>query len=304
MLIVENHLGDTKFALEIAKKQNESLSAIATNPEHFDLILDFKSKEVEIYVNSLELEKALELSLKYSTMIDTFKEVWALMVIENDDGFERSRAYIKVKMIQFRIELLNNNTKIELNTIEDKLTNSYDVSRFENYKIMLLLKQNKPKIAVDYYINILKEKQELTLNYFDLFWFLKSINEAFLNNVTLNNSLINNLIQKQIEKFDFNKVGHPIDLILRELALFEFHQGDKSKALKNIRKSKSAFNLENSNIAIWLRILIDIHEDYFKGKLKDEAEYLKEIKNTSFYSTITKDTSLNIFKKIRHYSPY
>ncbi len=85
---------------------------------------------------------------------------------------------------------------------------------------------------------------------------------------------------------------------LNKVTLFKY------KALKNIRKSKSAFNLETSNIAIWLRILIDIHEDYFKGKLKDEAEYLKEIKNTSFYSTITKDTSLNIFKKIRHYSPY
>lgn len=304
MLIVENHLGNTNLALDIAKKQNESLIKIATNPENFDLVLNFKSIEVEIYVNDLDLKKALELSSKYSNTIETFKEVWALMVDENDDGFEHSRACIKAKMIQFRIELLNNSTKIEINSIEDKLTNSYDISRFENYKIMLLLKQNRPKIAVDYYVNTLKEKQELTLNYFDLFWFLKSVNEAFLNNVTLNNTLINNLVQKQIEKFDFNKVGHPIDLILRELALFEFHQGDKSKALKYIRKSKSAFNLENSNIAIWLMALIDMHEDYFKGKLKDEAEYLKEINETPFYKLIKEDTSLSLLKKIRYYSPY
>jgi len=304
ILIVENHLGNTNLALEIAKKQNESLTNIATNPENFDLVLNFKSIEVEIYVNDLDLKKALELSSKYSNTVETFKEVWALMVDGNDDNFERSRAYIKAKMIQFRIELFNNSTKIEINSIEDKLTNSYDISRFENYKIMLLLKQNRMKIAVDYYVNRLKEKQKLTLNYFDLFWFLKSINEAFLNNVIFNNTLINNLVQKQIEKFDFTKVGHPIDLILRELALFEFHQGDKSKALKYIRKSKSAFNLENSNIAIWLRILIDVHEDYFKGKLKDEAEYLKEINETSFCNMILNDTSLCLIKKVRFYSPY
>lgn len=304
MLIVENHLGNTNLALKIAQKQNESLGKIATNPENFDLALNFKSIEVEIYVNDLNFEKALELSSEYSNTIETFKEVWALMVDKNDDGFERSRGYIKSKMIQFRIELLNNNTKIEISTIENKLTNSYDISRFENYKIMLLLKQNRPKMAVDYYINALKEKKELTLNYFDLFWFLKSANEAFLNNDTLNNTLINNLVQKQIEKYDFNKVGHPIDLILRELALFEFNKGDKSQALRLIRKSKNAVRLENSNIAKWLMALSDMYEDYFKDKLKDEIEYFKEIKNTSFYKTVDNNTSLDLFKKARYYSPY
>lgn len=304
MLIVENHLGDTGFALIIADKQNGTLNKLATNPEYFDLILDFKSKEIEIYVNKLEFKQALALSLKYSNMIDTFKEVWGLMVNENDDGFEKSRAFIKSKMIQFRVELLNNHTDVNVGFIEDKLSNKYDISRLNNYKIMLLLKQNKAKDAVAYYINLLKNESELILNYFDLLWFLKSINQAYLNNATLNNSLINSLIKRQIEKFDFNKVGHPIDLILRELSLFEFNKGDKSQALKLIRKSKNAFNLEKSNIAIWLKLLIEIHEDYFRNKLKDEVEYLKDIKETSFYNLIIEDSSLSFFDKVRFYSPY
>jgi hypothetical protein len=260
MIIVENHLGNTHYALNIAEKQNKSLNKIATNPEHFDLVLNFKSNEVEIYVNDLHFEKALELSTNYLNTIDTFKEVWGLLVENQDDGFEKSRSFIKAQMIQFRVELLNNNLDTDLSVLSGKLSNKYDISRFENYKIMLLLKQNKPKLAVEYYIKLLKEDD--ILNYFDLFWFLKSINESLLKNILLNTNVLSNLIQNQLKNFDFEKVGHPIDLILRELALFEFNLGDKSKALKYIRKSRCAFNLKNSNIAIWLRTLIDIHEDY------------------------------------------
>lgn len=304
MLIVENHLGDTTFALEIAKKQNESLNHIATNPEHFDLVLDFKSKEVEIYVNCLEFEKALELSSKYSDTIETFKEVWGLMVDEHDDGFERSRANIKAKMIQFRIELLNSKDDLNLDSIKDKLTNKNDINRFENYKVMLFLKQNKPKLAIHYYVNLIKETNDLIFNYFDLLWFLKSVNEAFLSDTTFNDALVKSIVKEQIKDFDFNRVGHPIDLILRELALLEFNNGNKSKALKYIRKSRTAFNLENSNIAKWLKILIDIHEDYFRDSLKCEEEYFKEIKNSYFYKIVENDTSLTLLQKVRYYSPY
>ncbi len=304
MLIVENHLGNTTFALKIARKQNKSLSKIATNPENFDLVLDFKSKEVEIYVNDLEFKKAFELSSKYSNTIDTFKDVWGLMVDEHDDGFESSRANIKAKMIEFRIGLLNNHTDVNMNSIEDKLSDNYDISRFENYKIMLLLKQNNPKNAINYYVDLLKDDNKVFLNYFDLLWFLKSINEASLSDVNFNNLQINGMVENQIKDFNFNKVGHPIDLILRELALYEYNKGDKSKALKYIRKSKSAFNLENSNIAIWLRTLLDIHEDYIRNKLKPELEYFKEIRNSSFYKTLGNDTTLPFIRKIRYYSPY
>lgn len=304
MIIVENHLGNTYNALSIAEEQNKILNKIAVNPEHFDLVLNFKSNEVEIYVNDLNFEKALELSTNYLNTVDTFKEVWGLMVDNKDNGFDKSRSYIKAQMIQFRIELLNNKIDINLNSLGNKLSNKYDISRFENYKIMLLLKQNKSKLAVNKYIELLKEDEGVILNYFDLFWFLKSINESLLREITLNTALLNNLIQNQIKNFDFNKIGHPIDLILRELSLFEFNLGDKSKALKYIRKSRGAFNLENSNIAIWLRILIDIHEDYFKDKLKDESEYLNDISKSPFYKIIENESSLSLIEKVRYYSPY
>lgn len=305
ILIVENHLGDTAYALKIAKKQNEALSKLAINPDHFSLILNFKSIEVEIYVNSLELEKALELSTKYSNTIDTFKEVWGLMVEEEvEDGFDQSRASIKAKMIQLRAELLNSNTDIEIASLKDRLTHKSDISRFENYKVMWLLKQNKPREAMNHYRNIVDENPSYKFNLFDIFWFVKSVNEAILNKKSLPMGILNSIIQNQIENVDLNRIGHPMDLILRELSLFEFNKGNKSKALKYIRQSKNLFDLENSNIGIWLRILIDIHEDYFRDSVKDESEYFNEIIDTSFYKMIQKDTSLSFLKKVRYYSPY
>ena len=98
---------------------------------------------------------------------------------------------------------------------------------------------------------------------------------------------------------------HPFDLILRELAFFEFQTGDKSLALKYIRKSRNSFNLEKSNISIWLKVLIDIHEDFFKGNLKAEKEYFNLIPDNDLLGFITSDNTIKSFiKKIRYFSPY
>jgi hypothetical protein len=304
MIIVENHLGNTKDGFELVNNQHKVISKLATNPEYFDLILNFKSIEIELYINSLEFKKALELALAYSNTINTFKEVWGLMAEEGNDDFEKSRASIKAKMIQFRVELLNNNLDLKIDNLEDKLTNKSDISRFENYKIMLLLKQNHPKKAVEHYFKLLELDNNLVFNSFDLFWFLKAINELFIMKLEFNKLKIKNTIQNQLVNFDLNTVGHPIDLILRELALFEFNLGDKSQALKYIRKSKNAFNLENSNIAILLNIILEIYEDYFKGKLKDESEYFDKLIDTEFYKIFVMDKSTDLLKRVRHYSPY
>ena len=72
-----------------------------------------------------------------------------------------------------------------------------------------------------------------------------------------------------------------------------------------IRKSKNTFNLENSNISIWLKILIDIHEDFFKGNLKSEKDYLDLIPQNNLVERINENKNFNSFiKKIRYFSPY
>jgi hypothetical protein len=227
------------------------------------------------------------------------------MVEDNSKEFEKSRAFIKSQMIKFRLELLNNQIDIKLDFLNDKLSNKHDISRFGNYKMMLLLKQNKPKIALDYYLMLIKSDKNIQLNIFDLFWFLKTINETLFDSLSLNKIEIKNIIEEQISYIDLNSIGHPLDLILRELAFFYYQTGDKSSALKFIRKSKNSFNLEKSNISIWLKVLIDIHEDFFKGNLKSEKEYFDLIPNNYLKNITEKNKSIkSFFKKIRYFSPY
>ncbi len=314
MLIVSNHLGNTEKALEIAKKQNKVLSSLAMNPDFFQMVLDFQSIEIEIYVNALNFRKAFELATKYSTMINNYKEVWQLLVEQdNVDNFNTSRANIKAEMILHRCHVLylgvdnhsiDNNFREKLNAIEKLLSHKMDISRFNNYKIMLLLKEKKSKEAVGYYLNQYAKNSDLTLNIFDFLWFLRAVNDAYLAESNLKNNLIREMITLQLKHIDLNQKGHPIDLILRELALYEFNSNNKSLALRYIKRSKKTFDLEDSEIANWLKSLIDIHADYINGEIKDEKDYFRELQGNEFVELVYKDSSGSLIERIRYYSPY
>lgn len=314
ILIIVNHLGDTNSALEIIKKQENILSLLISNPDYFKVVLDYKIIEIEVYINLLDFQKSLELAQQYSNLISNYKEIWNLLLEEeNLSNFIYSRANIKSEMTLFRCYILNlgiQTEDIELNfmkkikKLETILTNKNDISRFKNYKIMLLLKQNKPQIAVNYFIKLF-EQNELLLNEFDFFWFLKSVNNAFLLQTSLDIDLINKIIKKYLSQLDINKVGHPFDLIYRELALYEFNLNNKSKALKYIKKSRNKFNLTDSNISYWLKSLLDIHEDYINGKDLNNIDYFGSIINNDFIDFIkTKQCDLSFLNKVRYFSPY
>jgi hypothetical protein len=315
MLIVENHLGDTTKALLLAEKQNEIISSLASNPEFFQMILDFKITEIEIYVNSLNPKKAFELSTKYYSMIGNYKEVWQLLV-EQDNivEFNSSRANIKAEMTLLRCNILYigvDNHSItynfieEFNYVEKLLINRMDISRFNNYKIMLLLKQKKSKEAVEYFIELYKKNNEVQFSIFDFLWFLRASNDALLSKQIINTGNIKTLVGIQILNIDLNQKGHPVDLILRELALYEFQVNNKSQALKYIKKSKNAFDLGDSNIAKWLKSVLDIHEDYINGKVDENKNYFIDIVNNKFVKFINnKDINLSLIDKVRYYSPY
>ncbi|MDQ5768063.1 hypothetical protein [Thiothrix subterranea] len=314
MLIVDNHLGNVDGALELAVKQHEYVSQLASNPEHFQMILDFKAIEIEIYINGLEFTKALNLAFEYSRMISNYKEVWQLLVDEESDNFESSRAHIKSTMILFRANILNmavNNYSIsdqvmkDINNLEAVLSNKLDISRYSNYKIMLLLKQKKSNVAVGFFEKIVDENPNVILNYFDFFWFLKAINDTLLTREQINFPKITKIINSQLSYIDLNTSGHPMDLILRELALFEFQSNNKSKALKYIRKSKNLFTLESSNVSKWLNALIDIHEDYFKGSVGCFHKYFKEIDaECDFIESVSINSIDSLLQKVRFYTPY
>lgn len=313
-LIIENHLGNTEKALEIAIKQNRVVSSLAMNPDFFTMVLDFQIIEIEIYVNNLNFKKAFELSSKYAIMINNYKEVWQLLVEKDElEEFNSSRSNIKSEMTLLRCNVLymginnhsmDNNFIEKINYIEDLLTNKMDISRFNNYRTMLLLKEKKAKEAVKYYTD-LYENNNFFLSIFDFLWFLKAVNDAILSNENLNMILIRKIVDSQTNIINLNKRGHPIDLILRELALYEFHVNNKSLALRYIKRSVKVFDIVDSNIAKWLKSLIEIHLDYIKnGKVDDTKNYFSEIKDNEFIEFIKSYKDIPLLERVRYYSPY
>ncbi len=314
MLIVDNHLGRTINALHLSKLQLKPLPSLALNPENFHMILDFKISEIEIYVNSLDFEKSYNLSQKYYALIESYKDVWQLMIDNGDiDLFDNSRASIKAEMASIRCKILYSGIHSvplcdmpeSFLALDKRLTNDFDKSRYQNYKIMHLIKQNKLIDAVFLADSCLIEMDESHVSPFDLFWSLRAINDALLNAKSINIDRLENLIRERTLSIDLNKKGHPFDLLFRELALFEFQLNNKSMAQKYIRKSKNSFNLANSEVAIWLNGLIEAHEDYINGNNKTLTHYLKPLGNNVFaLNLIEQKRDLEVLLRLRFVSPY
>ena len=315
ILLIDNHLGKTSDGFKVAKLQREAISVLASNPEYFQMILDFKISEIEVYVNALNFKESLNLAEEYSSLMSNFKEVWQLLSDENDPNiFDNSRASVKAQMTLFRCNVLlagingyivDEQLLISFEHLGNRLINSYDISRYRNYHIMLLLKQMKPNVALNYALESYLENDNASLNAFDLFWLIRAANDALLNEISIDSFVIQDIIKNQLPNIDINMNGHPIDLILRELALLEFQFNNKSAALKYIRKSKKAFNLENSEIGLWLNSLINIHEDYILGKMISENSYFELLAQSTFVEEICESSiGLPLLRKVRYFSPY
>lgn len=307
-LLVENHIGDVDKSSLIAVKQNSVITKLASNPENFQMILDFKIHEIELSINSLELDKALDKANNYYTMVQNYKEIWKLLIEEEEIlSFEESRASIKAEMVLIRCETLssskiiaNDIEKLErFNLLERLLTHPMDISRLNNYKIMFFLKEGSYQEAVEYALSIHKDISTVHLNVFDLLWFLRSVNDALLNEKKIKIQTLKVAIEFQINNLNASDKGHPIDLIWREIALYEFQIGNKSKALKSIKKSKSAFDLGNSPVSDWLKTVADIHDDYINSRVQSIEKYFKSGNPFNL-----KDDKNPILKAVRHASPY
>ena len=288
------------------------ISILASNPENFQMILDFKIHEIELSVNSLELDKALRQANKYYSLVKNYKEIWRLLTEEEElVNFDQSRANIKAEMTLMRCETLSNiiddedvlNKKLQnFISVGQLLNNHIDVSRLNNYKIMFFLKHREPKKAVEFCLSIYENLSSVQLNYFDLLWFLRSINDSLLQKKNIEIQVFKDSIEFQIDNFDSEVSGHPIDLIWREVALYKYNMGNKSKALKSIKKSKNTFDLGDSPISEWLKIVLDIHEDYINNRVKKTENYFKYFISKNIISEI--DANISLLQSVRFISPY
>ena len=315
IMMLENHIGDAVRLNALVDNQNHIIKQLASNPEYFQMILDFKTHEIETSINNLDLEKAYILAQKYHAMIANYKECWKLLIDQDElELFDSSRANIKSEMILIRCSVLAAGLKLrvlpddideKINEISHLISHPLDVSRLNNYKIMYLLKQRNSLEAVNFSLDVFSSISNKSLHYFDLLWFMKALNDAVLAATITNINELILIVDFQYAQLDSTQKGHPMDLLWRELALFELiAKKDKSAARKNIRKSKNSFTLGNSQIVHWLLIVLDIHADYISNRLKSQKEYFVDLDNKDFIESLNKLANMTFIEKVRFISPY
>jgi hypothetical protein len=200
---------------------------------------------------------------------------------------------------------LTDNIDDKVNEISKLISHPLDISRLNNYKIMYLLRQRKHEEAMRFSLSLFPLIETDLLNFFDLLWFMKVLNDSILAGEITKFQKYIAIVNFQFSQLKVEDKGHPIDLLWRELALFEFVvKNDKKAALKNIKHSKSSFTLGNSAIAHWLKIVVGIHEDYFLDKLKSEREYFINFKNNELIEAMDNLDDMNVLEKVRYISPY
>jgi len=192
----------------------------------------------------------------------------------------------------------------DYNAIKPLVVNSIDLSRLRNYYQMFLLKSDQPEKAISIYTE-LYAKDDYKFNEFDFLWFLKSINDALLAKKQISIDKLSDAVKTVALQMDLNVKGHPVDLILREMALLEFFKGNQSLSLKYIRRSKTLFSLKDAEISLWLFEVINIHKDYIMGRIKNEDAYFTSIYDVPLVKSLREsDLNLSFLMRVRYYSPY
>ena len=309
LLIVLNHLGKADEALTLIQGQNALVPSIATNPELFQLILNFKVAETETYINCLDLKEALNLACEYSELVENYKGLWQLLLSDDDViGFESSSVFIKSEMALFRIFVLAMDVidikgvrgiENRVAKLQDIVNHPLDRSRLNNYQVMYHLKQRNIETA-----------RSLMLSYsedwglYDFHWFMRVVNELLLSATIIDADAVSKIVDEQLTKFNLNVKGHPIDVLLRELALYEFQCGNISKAKKYIVKSRAAMDPADADIFKFLDEVVTVHEDYIFGRLQPNSSYFQSINNDVIKSIYEERLEMTFLQRVRHFSCY
>jgi hypothetical protein len=115
---------------------------------------------------------------------------------------------------------------------------SFDQSRLKNYYLLFLLKTGKIGQAIEFLA--LDKTKISSSSVFDLFWILNVLNASMLKNQDID-KIITQAIVLRLEDTKLLMLGHPNDIVWREASLFFWLQGDKSKALKFVKRAQNLF---------------------------------------------------------------
>ncbi|MGP5501013.1 DUF3800 domain-containing protein [Psychrobacter faecalis] len=309
-LLCLNHIGDVDKAKEVVQRQKSIINELISDPSNFSMILDFHSREVEIYVNSLDFEKSEELARAHWNMIDEYRNIWELISpdMEKSD-FLRSSMAIRAKSTLIRCMTLNysaDKTEVIKSYIEEilpYLSHKSDKSRIFCLRLLILSKEcrldDAVNIAIDY-INENEDAQE-----FDYFFSLFVLNQKLLISEKSDIKELITRVDDIVNSISVNSFSMQyIDMLrCRELSLFYHFKGLKRESHDYLKKAQSLELVKLSPIAKYLSAMNQVQLDFINNNLKNISQYdcnHPEL-NIDSIGALQDGDSLNLLFNLRYY---
>ena len=262
LLVSLNHIGDTQRALRLEKLQVEICQQHSFDPDIFNMILDFKRIQSEIYVNLLDFENAFLYVNEYHQLVDTYSQVWALMSNCENENFKQSNVWKKCESNYLRVVALLGLEKSgeSIESYNDKFLNlktlelsSPELSRLDNMWTVVLLKSGKIKTALEF-----QQSRQLSIekaSIFDIYTELLCYYYYLRNNTLIGDFLYDDRIKgietRLTSDRSINEKQHPAESAYLLLAIIAWYKNDIKKAKDLISKANKCFNLnKNSKIAV------------------------------------------------------
>jgi hypothetical protein len=221
--------------------------------------------------NRLDFEATVRLARQHIELVDQYKAVWELLQGESGgEGFLRSRIWLKAQMAMLRALLLSGCSEYlsdEADRLFDNLMNlvdhKSDRNRLDNYRVWADVRSHRWEIALARANKLLDSDDGLYSAQFAA----RAAADAVLHNreqFRQEAAQILTILRKRVNV----GVGHPQDLIWRDVGVLEYCVGDgKKAAIKCMRSCLAATKgLASGPVASWIRLLADIHMETFTGR--------------------------------------
>lgn len=279
-LLCLNHIGDVDKAKEVIQKQNSIINELISDPSNFPMILDFHSREIEVYVNSLDFEKSEELARAHWNMIDEYRNIWELISPNMEKSeFLRSSVAVRAKSTLVRCMTLNyssDKTEVIKSYVEDilpYLSHKSDKSRIFCLKLLILSKEYRLDDAINVAVDYISGNEDV--QEFDYFFLLFVLNQKMLISeksvikelITRFNNIVNSI---SLNSFSMQYIDM---LRCRELSLFYHFKGLKRESHDYLKKAQILELVKLSPIAKYLSAINQVQLDFMNNNLKDISHY-------------------------------
>ena len=306
ILLNFNHEGNTTEAKIVERQQMESLNKLVNNPTNLSLIEEFLRLRLEIYLNDLDFVSAKNILISYEKFTENISEIWEVIgdsLLDKDLVINKTDFWLKreccclraYNIIDYKIYSCQ---KFEerLSKIKEIISNSSDLSRYNNIKIIHIL--NKGIDNSSEFLSHFIEKSDISsMSDYDLLLILKIINsELFFNKNNNYGDMYKQIIRRLESDENIKQKKHPNEMIYAEAALFSWFMSDIKKAKSFVSYSLELFNLSESNISKLLYNQITLYEQIIFNK-KTERTIQFFIDN----DIVTIDDKEQSLTKIRNY---